>query len=471
MANIKEPNPPFRVTYILEEFPKLSESFIIEELKALHEKGVIAEVHSISRPEHLSDRHPDLITLTRYPRLGQTIRSNLFRIFSPKYWKWLFTTLRHYPTKLLAFFRAMSFLPLLRNSKPDHLHSHFATFASYMTMVLSDISAIPYSVTIHATGIFQEKRLIHEKCSNAAFVVAISDFNKKYLKDKFDVPEDKTEVVHCGILPSRFELIRKIREGREQTVMGNYKGQAEVRDGNESKEGMDKDGTEQEYAEPENNKPDPIRIFSIGRLVEKKGFNVLLEALHTLDRDEREKVSPEKKDELLDTGESEEDRKATDVERPCWDLIIAGDGPLRQILEESIREKGLERRVSLLGRVSGNQLLDELQMADLFVLPCVESSIGDIDGIPVVLMEALYCGIPTITTRISGIPELVIHEETGLLTTPGSASELVEAITRMKDHPEEAMKFAHNGMKKVEQDFNILKTTGQLYHQFEKNIR
>ncbi len=487
-TDMNDPNPPSRIVYILEEFPKLSESFVIEEVKALHAKGVIAEIYSISRPKHLSDRHPELLSLTRYPRTAQTLKTNLILIFSFWYWTWFFRTLRQYPTKLFAFFRTMSFLPAIRSAEPDHIHTHFSTFASYMTMILSERSRIPYSLTVHATGIFQEKKLIYEKCINAGFVVAISNFNRNYLAANFNVPLEKIEVVHCGILPSRFnELIqeREKRGGRWREEKGRM-------------EQEDEEG-------PELRADVGIRILSIGRLVEKKGFPVLLEALDRLMEGEGKKGGEQKEGEKREGekkavekmegetrgvgewegekkesrkmegeksgGEKKETREHQREEGDLWELAIAGDGPLRPLLEESIREKGLEDRVSLLGRVSGSQLLEELTRADIFVLPCVESSNGDIDGIPVVLMEALYCGIPTITTKISGIPELVVHKETGLLVTPGSAVELSEAITYLMNHPDEVVQCAQNGQRKVEEEFNILKTTEELHHLFGRTIR
>lgn len=437
-------DPSVKVAYVLEEFPKLSESFIIEEIKALNDRGSITGVLSISRPRDLSDRYPELVSLTRYPRGARVVWGNCTQMFSVWYWKWLLRTLRFYPWKVLAFFRSVAFLPILRDWGPTHLHVHFATFASFMTMSLSERTGIPYSLTIHATGIFQERKMITGKCRNAAFVVAISRFNRTYLKENFDVPEEKVNIVHCGILPSRFEAIagvrenakRLLREGGKHDAEEEVNGKSKVKgdaggDGNTGKAGGEK-GSRGDGGKPE------WRILSIGRLVEKKGFHILLEAL-----------------EILKTSDA-------------WTMVIAGDGPLRADLERTLAGKGLDGRVTLLGKVSGERLMEELGKADLFVLPCVKSSNGDMDGIPVVLMEALMCGIPTISTRISGIPELIVHGETGLLVEAGAARELAEAIRSLMGHGTKASELVKNGMHKVRTEFDIHKTSEELLRLFER---
>ncbi len=132
--------------------------------------------------------------------------------------------------------------------------------------------------------------------------------------------------------------------------------------------------------------PNEPRILTIARFVEKKGIEYALYAV-----------------------------AAVVDEYPELDYRIIGSGPRKQRYEEIIAEKGIEDNVTFLGSVSDDQLIDELDRAKVFVLPCIVAKNGDRDGIPVVLMEAMAMGTPPITTRVSGIPELVKDGENGFL--------------------------------------------------------
>lgn len=144
------------------------------------------------------------------------------------------------------------------------------------------------------------------------------------------------------------------------------------------------------------------RLGSLGRLVEKKGMDTLLRALALL-RDEPWEI----------------------------ELRIAGDGPLRPRLEALAAELGLGGRVHFVGGLPHRAVAAWLGELDAFVLACRPDANGDMDGIPVVLMEAMSQGVPVISTRLSGIPELVIDGQTGLLAVPGDAADLAGRIRHL----------------------------------------
>jgi glycosyltransferase involved in cell wall biosynthesis len=130
-------------------------------------------------------------------------------------------------------------------------------------------------------------------------------------------------------------------------------------------------------------------------------------------------------------------------------LDIAGDGPDREMLEQKAKSLGLSGRVRFLGYQSQPQVRELLSRTDVFVL----SSFAE--GVPVVLMEAMAAGVPVVATCIAGIPELVQHEQSGLLVSPGDADATSNAVRRLLEDADLRNKFAAAGRDKVEREFNI----------------
>ncbi len=139
----------------------------------------------------------------------------------------------------------------------------------------------------------------------------------------------------------------------------------------------------------------PGRVLFVGRLVEKKGLAVLLEALRS-----------------VPLG---------------WSLDVVGDGPLRGELEA--RAAGLP--VRFLGQATKDDLARSYAGCDLLVAPSVPAASGDQDGLPVALLEAMSAGCPVVASRLAGIDEAVVDGETGLLVPPGDAAALAAALTRL----------------------------------------
>jgi glycosyltransferase involved in cell wall biosynthesis len=150
----------------------------------------------------------------------------------------------------------------------------------------------------------------------------------------------------------------------------------------------------------------PIRILSVGSLQAKKGHTYLIDACHHLER--------------------------RGIEFRC---SIVGAGPAESALRRKIGEANLQTRVHLLGARPHPDILDSYHQHDIFVLASVVASGGDMDGIPVVLMEAGAASLPLVSTRVSGIPELVRHGQTGLLVEPGNATALADAIATLAADP------------------------------------
>jgi glycosyltransferase involved in cell wall biosynthesis len=135
---------------------------------------------------------------------------------------------------------------------------------------------------------------------------------------------------------------------------------------------------------------------------------------------------------------------------------IAGSGPLEDELRARIAARDLVDRVTLTGTaLTQEDLPGFMAIGDAFCLPCVRASDNDVDGLPQVLMEAMACGLPAVSTRLVGIPDLVIHEETGLLVPPGAAERVADALHRLKEDPELATRLAEAGQRHAREHFDI----------------
>ena len=142
-------------------------------------------------------------------------------------------------------------------------------------------------------------------------------------------------------------------------------------------------------------------------------------------------------------------------ELPDLTLDLIGDGADRARLERLRDQLGLGDELRFHGALPTDQVRTALDEADIFVLPSLRHPSGRMDGIPVALMEAMASGLAVIATRLSGIPELVIHEETGLLVTPESPEELAAAIRRLVDDPELSSRLARAARDRVRRHFDL----------------
>lgn len=170
---------------------------------------------------------------------------------------------------------------------------------------------------------------------------------------------------------------------------------------------------------------EPFVIGTLGRLVEKKGVDTLIAAGQHL------------RDKQLD-----------------FRIEIAGDGPLREQLETQVQTAGLREQVIFKGSMPHSEALTWMASLNAFVLAGKKDRNGDMDGIPVVLMEAMNAGIPVLSTKLSGIPELVIHQRTGLLSDPGNAEELAANLKLLLEDPDLARTLSMEAKKWIGTEFD-----------------
>ena len=145
-------------------------------------------------------------------------------------------------------------------------------------------------------------------------------------------------------------------------------------------------------------------------------------------------------------------------------LSIIGNGPQEDDLRDLVRTLDLEDHVvHFLGTMTQKAVIDHYRTCDLFVLACAVASNGDMDGLPTVLIESLALEIPSVSTQVSGVPEIIIDGETGLCVPPHDVDALAGAIRYMIEHPDAAQQMAKQGRTLVESRFDRQKNADVLY--------
>jgi colanic acid/amylovoran biosynthesis glycosyltransferase len=194
-------------------------------------------------------------------------------------------------------------------------------------------------------------------------------------------------------------------------------------------------GVDTEYFRPPRELPPPmpLRIASVASLLEVKGHTYLVEACRLL--------------------------REHGIAFHC-DLV--GEGDLKLQIEAQIAAAGLQDAFTLHGAQPRSEILRLLQQAHIKVLPSVPTSVGSREGIPVALMEAMACGLPVVSSRLSGIPELVEDGVSGILIEPRDAFALAQGIERLARDPDLRARMGAAGRRRVLRDFSLAANTARL---------
>ncbi len=136
-------------------------------------------------------------------------------------------------------------------------------------------------------------------------------------------------------------------------------------------------------------------------------------------------------------------------DRPSVDLELVGDGPLDDGLRARARSLGLEDRVRFRGRLSSTDVQAAMRRCAMLVLPCRIDEYGIGHALPAVLVEAMSCGTPVVTSTVAGLPEVIRHDRTGLLVPPGEPAALAVAIDALLDDPVHAAEIGAAGRRLV----------------------
>lgn len=384
------------IAYLASELPALSETFVYEELLGLERRGFRVVPFSVRAPRVIASGQGALARRTINLYSGSPLCLILTGMASiPLFGRRAVIALRYLFSDMVECglhrlvswklaYQLLAATRLARTLKREHcthLHVHFVHTPAQIAMYASAFSGIPFTVTAHANDIFESGLLLRRKAERAVRMLTISAYNQRYL-ESLGIPRERLAVVRCGV--SFATRPKPVRTGER----GNF------------------------------------CIGALGRLVEKKGFDVLIRAAAF----------------LRDAGHSVE-------------LHIAGDGPLISELEHLAREAGMAEMTRFEGSLPHHRVAGWMQQLDVFVLPCKKDRNGDMDGIPVVLMEAMSQSVPVISTRLSGIPELVVHEKTGLLAEPDDDADLARQLRRLIEFPAFAAQMAEQAREHVSHEF------------------
>jgi glycosyltransferase involved in cell wall biosynthesis len=286
--------------------------------------------------------------------------------------------------------RAAAVADELSHGRPvTHIHAHFAHRTTTVAWWAAHVLGLPFSFTGHAKDIYQADQnphgLLERKMRAAAFVVTCTDANRRHLQAIS--PSTPVHVVYHGLNADFSRLLADA---------------------------------------PPAHRPDRLRVISVGRLVAKKGFDVLVDALALLTE------------------------RGVDVT-----AAIAGEpGPEGHSIRERVATSGLSERVEFLGTLSQAELFAEYRRSNVFALACRITDDGDRDGIPNVMMEAMAAELPVVSTAVSGIPELVETDVNGLLVPPEDAAALADAIWRLSKDPALAQRLAAAGANTIAEHFD-----------------
>ncbi len=427
------------VGYILKGFPRLTETFIANEIHLLEQMGLGLRLYSIKPGEH--DKVQGVVARIRAPLLQIPNASGIsdrslagwlvenFTRFAGAHarlalhrplryaatlaravamaWRYRKSTLAPRKVFIKEFAQAGSIAAALLDAPGvRHLHGHFCHGATTVTWFVSGLTGLPFSFTAHAKDIYQAGLnpgdLLARKMQAARFIATCTAANEQHLR---------------GVCPSC------------RTVHTIYHGLDLHRFGRAMRGGTDRNDA-------------PPLVLAVGRLVEKKGFDVLIEACAR----------------VRDAG----------VAFRC--VLIGEDGGMAERLRAAIDRLQLGEMVSLHGAVTQDELVDWYARAAVFALPCLVTDDGDRDGIPNVLAEAMATGLAVVSTPISGIPELVDDGRDGLLVADRDAGALAGALQRLLTDQALRERLGARASQKVHERFDARITTRTLYNLFQREL-
>jgi glycosyltransferase involved in cell wall biosynthesis len=364
------------IVFILKGYPRLSETFIAQEIRALEQRGIRIRIVSLRFPtdKHVHPVHREIEAPVAY--LPEYLHQEPLRVLRG-WWRarrlpgyaaalrqWIADLRRDFTTNRGRRFGQACVLAAELGDRadwPKRLHAHFIHTPASVACYTHMMTGIPWSTSAHAKDIWitpdWEKR---EKLQSMDWLVTCTETGHRVLAALAQPPE-KASLVYHGLDFRRFPE-PPARAARTQG---------------------------------------PYTLLSVGRLVPKKGYAGLIDALGQLPKD-------------LD-----------------WRLRHIGGGPLKDMLQAQAETLGIAGRITWLGAKPQETVLEEYRGADLFILNSRIAEDGDRDGLPNVLMEAQSQRLPVIATAIAGIPELVVDGETGALVPADDAAALAQAIERL----------------------------------------
>lgn len=390
-----------KILYIVSVFPATSATFILNEMLMLKEKGYKIKIVSLRKPINqiyqngVEEFEEDIIYV---PHIKQSLNEGLKLISSN------FKYLIYNPIKYIKGLYKAS-----KGKSTNLIYDYIR--AVYLVNYLnnSEIDHIHSQFAHGPTTIaYYLNMLTGKKFSFTCHAVDIFvQSNSKTLEEKINKAEFVATISNYNVGFIENKLINKNLVGKLNVVRCGI--------------------NPQDYKPLEKPKYNEVKkIFSVGRFVEKKGFKYLIDALKI----------------ISDKG----------INFQC---NIVGDGPLFNEINEKVQQLKLTKKINLIGQADSQKIKDYLSNSDMFVLPCTKATNGDMDGIPVSLMESMAYKLPVVSTNISGIPELVIDGKNGLIVEEKNSEKLADAIEKLILNKDIRLKYGENGRKHIIDEFGL----------------
>lgn len=395
-----------KVLIFIPEFPGLTETFIEREVSKLAESNSLqVTVLSIKKGAGtLSDMSRNVTKYIELTWEDALLSSKYFLLYPLRVFKALLIVLKNKNRTLLEniylFLKSVGYTNAFEKHHPDIIYAHFMSEPSTICLVSSIILNKDYAISAHAKDVLQEVgpisenvELINAKVTQAKFIAVCNDNAYKKLLKKCEIKYPKNIYLkYHGI--DDIWLKEKLK-----LATGPFK-------------------------------PKKPILISIGRFVEKKGFTYLLEAAHLL--------------------------KEKEIEFKLY--IVGAPGPLYDGIKDMLKVLELSDVVEIVGEgegVSFDEILGYYKVADIFVFPSVNVSLGDADGIPNVLIEAAFLNIPIITTDAGSITDFITDKKEGLIVAQRDSRDLARSLEKLLDNKELQKKLAKNAHTKALELFNI----------------
>jgi glycosyltransferase involved in cell wall biosynthesis len=413
-----------RLAIVVSQFPCSDEVFILRELRALERRGFDLRIFSL-KPASEAPLHAEAVPLVPAARYspflmsGEVLRRNLQLILrEPLLYARLLArivreTWRSGPflwRSLAVFPAAVRFGMELREQPADRIHAHWATHPTTAAWVMSQIAKTPLSMTAHAHDIYLDQAMLAFKLRESVAVLTCTGQNLDFLNQLApDLPEGRVRLSYHGL--------------------------------------------DLEVYKPAPAPPALFRILSVGTLLPRKGFDTLLEACGIL--------------------------KKSGVAFEC---TIVGDGPMRGALEEQAARLGLGG-VTFTGKQSQERLPEIYRASSAFVLAAVHGppappgvthkpSASDLIhfGIPNVILEAMACGLPVVTTRLTALAEVLEGEPSdvaagtanGVYVPERDAAALAAALAELAASRARREAIGARAVARIRAGFDIRVTSGEV---------
>ena len=406
MSPVVEGQAALRVGYVLKMYPRLSETFILNEILGLEAAGVDVTVFSLRVPTEgrFQREVPDVQADVQY--LSTTHSSSIIDAFRAlgSYGHARLQAALGFVEQLPEgragdiVVQALQLAAASRRAHIEHLHAHFMTVAAHTVYVAHLLSGIPFTVTVHAKDLYRigvDRAIFSEIAAAAEAVITVCDANREFITHKF--------------LPGHTVPVRVVYNGLPLSDLPSYQ-------------------TER----------DSSLILGVGRLVEKKGFDVLVRAARIL-----------------------EDRGAK------FSCLIVGDGEEYQRLAQLIETLDVGHRVRLVGPHKREHILELMARSQVLAAPCIVGGDGNQDALPTVILEAMAMGLPVVSTPIAGIPEMIADGVEGHLVPEADPHDLADALQRLFLDDTMARQMGAAGQAKVAAKFDRSVTLPALVELFD----